>query len=285
MATGKYAKFKGFKWTIGDADVPALALIVDDASKLLHICEPGDADTDWALAAASHPTVCIHSATNPATEYIKMYHDATNAYIDAVGAAKLSLMVAGTEYFGITPTGMTITTTQAAAANVFFILTTATATSGQTNGFVSVITSTGDGKASTVAANLYVVEQGNTDYVYPLYIGTAAIANKTIIQATGIYMYLSDMGNAVEHQAALSINRDITNVGTASDCFIEMRNHGGTAATAFIKLVGEATHLWDASQGDQVVPISDGSDSTNCSHKVSVKMADGTTRYLHLFTD
>ncbi len=186
----------------------------------------------------------------------------------------------------ITLTGTTaITTTQTAAANVFFINTTATATSGQTNGFVSVITSTGNGKGSTVAANLYVVEQGNTDYVYPLYIGTAAISNKTIIQATGIYMYLDDMGNAVEHQVGVSVNRNITNVGTASDCFIEMRNHGSTAATAFIKLVGKATHLWDASQGDQVVPISNGSDSTNCSHKVSVKMADSTTRYLHLFTD
>ena len=97
MATGKYAKFKGFKWTVGDEDVPALALVVDDASKLLHICEPDDADTDWALAAATHPTVCLHSATTPATKYIKMYHDATNAYLDAVGATTLQLLVAGTE--------------------------------------------------------------------------------------------------------------------------------------------------------------------------------------------
>lgn len=110
MATGKYAKYHGFKWTVGDNDVPALAIVVDDASKLLHICEPGDADTNWALAAASHPTVCLHSATNPATEYVKIYHDATNAYIDGVGATSLSLLIAGTEEMSLSATALTVST-------------------------------------------------------------------------------------------------------------------------------------------------------------------------------
>ena len=180
---------------------------------------------------------------------------------------------------------LAITTTHAAAANAVYILTTAEATAGQTNGFVSVITSTGDGKSGTVAANLYVAEEGNTEYVYGAYVGFAAIANKTITQAAGIFLYLSDMGNAVQHQVGISINRDITNVGIASDAFLEMRNHGGTAATAYMRLTGEATYLFDWSGTDQVVPVSDGSDSNNVSHKVAVRMADATTRYFHLFTD
>ncbi len=204
---------------------------------------------------------------------------AATELIAAINAATTELAGA------ITGTSLVLTSTITSAGIVAHIAATSTATSGQSNAFVATMTSTGDGKASTVGVNVYVVEQGNTNYVYPIYVGTAAIANKTIIQATGIFMYLGDMGNAVQHQAALSINRDITNVGTLSDCFLEMRNHGSTAATAFIKLVGGATYLWDASQGDQVVPISDGSDSTNCSHKVAVKMADNTTRYLHLFSD
>ena len=117
MADGdnQYKKTKGFKWTKGDEDVPALALVVDDTSKILHICEPADVITDWALAACSHPTVCVHSATNPATEYIKMYHDATNAYIDAVGATTLQLLVAGTAEVSIAAASVSPTTTDGAA--------------------------------------------------------------------------------------------------------------------------------------------------------------------------
>ncbi len=179
---------------------------------------------------------------------------------------------------------LNITSTITSAANVVLISATSTATSGQSNAFVATMTSTGNGKASTVGANIYVVEQGNTDYVYPVYIGTAAISNKTIIQGTGIFMYLEDMGNAVQHQVGISINRNITNVGTASDCFLEMRNHGSTDATAFVKMVGSATYLWDFDQGDQVVPISAWSSGTTVSHRAAVRLADGSARYLHLFT-
>jgi len=111
MATGKYAKFKGFRWTKGNEDVPALALLVDDYSKQLHICEPGDADTDWAVAVCTHPTVFIHSATDPATEYVKIYHDATNAYIDGVGATALQFLVAGTKEVDLTATALSPATT------------------------------------------------------------------------------------------------------------------------------------------------------------------------------
>ena len=180
---------------------------------------------------------------------------------------------------------LAITTTHAVAANAVYILTTAEATAGQTNGFVSVITSTGDGKSGTVAANLYVAEEGNTEYVYGAYVGFAAIANKTITQAAGIFLYLSDMGNAVQHQVGISINREVDNAGIASDAFLEMRNHGSAPATTYIRATGEATYLIDWSGTDQVVPVSDGTDSNNVSHKVAVRMADGTTRYFHLFTD
>jgi len=114
-ATGKYAKFKGFKWLLGDEDVPALGLLVDDYSKILHICEPADADSDWALAACSHPTVCIHSATDPITDYIKMYHDGTDAFIDAVGATALNLMVGGTAEVELTSSALSPGVTNSSA--------------------------------------------------------------------------------------------------------------------------------------------------------------------------
>ena len=108
MADGdrQYKKFKGFKWTVGNEDVPALALVVDDTSKQLHICEPADVITDWNIAACTHPTVFIHSATTPATDYIKMYHDATIAYIDSVGATTLRLLIAGTAEIDLTASAL-----------------------------------------------------------------------------------------------------------------------------------------------------------------------------------
>jgi len=89
-------RHKGWKWSTKDASNPTLVMVLDDTSKTVHICDASDQDTDWALSAASHPTVCVHSATTPATEYMKMYHDATNAYIDGVGAASMQLQIAGT---------------------------------------------------------------------------------------------------------------------------------------------------------------------------------------------
>uniref|UniRef100_A0A6M3IPS7 Uncharacterized protein n=1 Tax=viral metagenome TaxID=1070528 RepID=A0A6M3IPS7_9ZZZZ len=99
----------GFKWTVGDASNPTGALAVDTTSKQVHVCDIADVGTDWARSAASHPELNIHSATNPATEYIKMYHDATDAYIDGVGATNLYLQIAGTTYAALSATGLAIT--------------------------------------------------------------------------------------------------------------------------------------------------------------------------------
>jgi len=99
-------KYKGFKVMLGDASNPTFGIVVDNASKALHICEPGDTDTDWAVSADTNPSVYIHSATNPATEYLKIYHDATNAYIDGVGATALKLAIAGTAEVDLTATAM-----------------------------------------------------------------------------------------------------------------------------------------------------------------------------------
>lgn len=95
-------KHKGFKWTVGDASNPTLALLVDNDSRALHIAEAADGDTDWNVSADTHPTVYIHSATTPATDYIKVYHDATIGYVDIVGGTTLRLLIAGTAEIDLT---------------------------------------------------------------------------------------------------------------------------------------------------------------------------------------
>ena len=164
-----------------------------------------------------------------------------------------------------------------------------TRTSGDARGLrVSYTIDSGAALTSTAAAigcgiTFTVSDPVPYLYGYKLYCNT--ITAKAITQIAGYYVYMEDVGNAVQHASAISLNRNISNVGISSDCFLEMRNHGSTAATGFIKVTGSATHLFDFGFGDQVVPVSAGTDSTNCTHKVSVRMADSATRYIHLFTD
>lgn len=105
---------RGFKWTVGDASNPALALLVDETSQSLHVAVPSDANTDWNVAADSHPSVYIHSNTTPATDYVKIYHDATNGYVDSVGG-NLVLAVAGTNEITITASATSPSTTDSNA--------------------------------------------------------------------------------------------------------------------------------------------------------------------------
>ena len=99
---------KGFRWTRGDASNPTLALLVDNTSRALHIAEAVDGDTDWNVAADTHPTVYLHSATTPATDYIKLYHDGTIAYVDVVGGTTLRLLIAGTAEIDLTASAITV---------------------------------------------------------------------------------------------------------------------------------------------------------------------------------
>lgn len=73
------------RWSTADADNHAFAIGLG-ASRAVHICEAADIATDWNVAAATNPTVYIHGAANPATEYIAISTDETDAHLNAVGA-------------------------------------------------------------------------------------------------------------------------------------------------------------------------------------------------------
>jgi len=129
----------GFKRMIGDASLGATyGICVDETNRQIHICDIGDADTDWARSASSHPELCIHSASTPESYYIKMYHDGTDANIDAVGATALNLLIAGTSTFEFTTaafnigsSGSEITYTEGTPA--FTLYATCASTSGSTS--------------------------------------------------------------------------------------------------------------------------------------------------------
>jgi len=90
-------KYKGWHWSTRDASNPTLVAVLDDTSKQLHFATAADAETDWAVSAATHPTLFIHSETTPSTDYLKIGdHDGTEATIDVVGGTTLDFDIAGT---------------------------------------------------------------------------------------------------------------------------------------------------------------------------------------------
>ena len=91
MGINEKAWHVGFKWTIGNEDVPAGAIAVDNTSKQLHICDIEDAGTDWAVGVDSYPSVYIHDIAAPATDYVKIYHNGTNGIIDCDGTTILTM--------------------------------------------------------------------------------------------------------------------------------------------------------------------------------------------------
>lgn len=104
MATNDLAWRVGFKWTVGDASNPTGAIVCDATSKALHFCEPADVATDWNVAAATHPTWYIHSATTPATDYISLWHDATSGFIN-VASGTLAVQIAAATVFTVGAAG------------------------------------------------------------------------------------------------------------------------------------------------------------------------------------
>ena len=92
MGINEKAWHVGFKWTIGNEDVPAGAIAVDNTSKQLHICDIADAGRDWNVAVVTDPAVYIHcEGSNAPTDYVKIYHNDTNGIIDCDGTAILTM--------------------------------------------------------------------------------------------------------------------------------------------------------------------------------------------------
>ncbi len=107
MATPS-VKHMGFRQLRGDESNPTFGICVATPSHALHVLEADDAATDLDVAADSHPSVYIHSATTPATDYLEIYHDATHAYLNAASATDLVVQIDGTTEYGFNATELEV---------------------------------------------------------------------------------------------------------------------------------------------------------------------------------
>lgn len=112
----------------------------------LHIARADDACTDWNVAANTHPTVYIHSATTPATDYISLVTDATCATINAQGATNLNFQISGTTNLRVASGNVTLL----CGADLTF-----TGTTGQSSIFLT----------DNLADSLSVLISGGSDFL------------------------------------------------------------------------------------------------------------------------
>ena len=85
MAVNNKAWDIGFRREIGDESNPTWSIVVGGTSNALHLIDPLNAGTDFALSADTTPTLYIHGSATAPTEYVKIYTDETDGYIDVVG--------------------------------------------------------------------------------------------------------------------------------------------------------------------------------------------------------
>ncbi len=138
MATNEKAWHIGYKWTTSDPSNPTGAIAVDTTSKAAHFCDVADVDTDWNVSAATHPTLYIHSATTPATDYISIYHDATDGYINVAGGS-LKTSIDGTSTLVMRAGAFT------AGSPAYALTTTNASTSGSTSAESFLVSNTQTG--------------------------------------------------------------------------------------------------------------------------------------------
>ncbi len=72
------------RWSTGDASNHAFVVALG-ASMDMHITDATNVATDWNVTGHTNPTLSIHCATNPATDYVSISVDGTTATIQAVG--------------------------------------------------------------------------------------------------------------------------------------------------------------------------------------------------------
>jgi hypothetical protein len=217
----KSRDFFGFKRLLGDESNPTGGIVVDINSKALHIVDPDDVLTDWNVAADSHPSVYVHSATTPATDYLKIYHDASDAYVSAVGA---NLYLKSDSDVLIDASTVLATTGIISDYRTVTDITTAgavTYSAAQLKG--GIITRDPNGAARTdttdTAANLVAsFPDAVVGSTFTCYLVNTADAAEAITLSGGTGVTVSNAGQTVDQNESALLLFRFTNVTSGSGC-------------------------------------------------------------------
>ena len=150
---------------------------------------------------------------------------------------------------------------------------------------------TAPGSFNGIASDLSVEANSEHNYAYTAY--TQISGTPTIGDYSAYRCYMNDLGAAcaptVQEYQCMDLNIDSTNEasgGVNGNAFFRLYAHGGRPTSIF--------RLADATGMDNLIwfqqsqlPLSAGTDSTNCTHKIALIIGGGaaTTHYLHVFSD
>lgn len=211
-------------WSTGDADNHTLVIGLGDSNQALHITDKTARDTDWAVAADTHPTLYVHSNTTPTTDYLKIgAHDGTTGHVEAVGGS-----------LNLTAVGEVVV--NEASGDVDFRVET----NGQANAFV---VDAGDDAVYIKGDDVPLAFGAGTDV--QLLWSTGDADNHTAVLALGNSsqsLHITDVGaKATDWNVAADTHPNVyihSNTTPATD-YLRLGDHDGT--TADIDVVGGTT--------------------------------------------
>ncbi len=189
------------RWSTADADNHAFALGLG-TSEAMHICLLADIATDWNVAADTNPSLYVHSATTPATDYVKIYHDATTAAFYTMGATQVIVGIQTVTELLVTATAVNLcgNVLQGSEAANGDLTLTATSHGTLTTAYIvatEMINATAGGVATIVKAGV----PGQGDFAQTLLEGTMAIDSTN----GRIYFYHSAAFHYVNQTAGFEI--------------------------------------------------------------------------------
>jgi hypothetical protein len=212
-------------WETGDASNHTLVLGLADANQAIHIADKSAIGTDWDVIADTHPSVYIHSDTTPATDYLKLWHDGTDGFVDSEGGT-LALAIAGTAVVTITATLVSL----AATASIKFL------------GNTGLLDSNG---------NEVITVEAVADAINYLNVKNAATANAIVLECLGTadkgFIFANDQDeeililtpvasavNEITILNAITTARPVIRVSGEADIGIEIQNAAGEIMLATV---------------------------------------------------
>lgn len=253
-------------WETGDASNHSLVIGLG-ASNALHILEKADIAADLNLAADTNPTLRIHAAVTPITEYVEIFTDETDAHLNVVGTAgldidvptsqKVSIQVNNTDEFNFHATEFEV----GAANNIQFLgdngildsganeLLEFSATASATNGLLIKNSATGDpviisaqGTGATANRGIRFNDSNGNEALVLASVASALNELTVTNSATGAQVLLSNNGeddigflfNAKNAEEMLSLKAT-----AAATTYVEVLSMSTGATGPAIKALGE----------------------------------------------
>jgi len=202
----------------------------------------------------------------------------TTAY-PIVSTAATAISIASST-IGITST---VTASTATTAHLFRLIDSST--SGVVVASKVQFSSSANGATYHIGEWIDFTCGGNTTNAHAIYMYLGTIADKTISNYTGIYMYMEDFGTSVTNLGLLGLEVNSQHDATGESCFIRVREHGvAHTIQSVLRLEGSGTADYLLAFEANYAPLSVCSGTDAATYRIAVRLdATSATKYIRLY--